>query len=129
MRYTTPYKAAAGLGAARTGTLQHWSMTVTGAILAVLTPFFVYIVLTGLAGSDNQTEVIRHFGRPFPAIVTGLYLIIGLVHWMHGTRVLVDDYVRGAKRNWIMVGVQLIGWVLVAVLLWAMLRLTLGAFI
>lgn len=129
MRFITPSKAAKGLGSARSGTLQHWSMTVSGAILAILTPFFVYVVLAGLAGTDTQAEAIRYFGRPFPAIVTGLYLIIGLIHWMHGTRVLVDDYIRGSMRNWTMVGVQLFGWVLVAVLLWALLRLTLGAFI
>lgn len=126
--FYTPRKGAEGLGSARAGTLAHWALTVTGAALAVLTPFFVFTVLCGLASAKGDgAMVVVYFGRPFPAIVTGLFLTIGLVHWMRGTQVLIDDYLRHAARNWALVAVRIIGLVLIAVALWALVRISLGS--
>lgn len=126
MRFITPYKAAVGLGPARTGTRDHWRQTVYGAVLAVLTPFFVFTVLCGLITSGSRAEAMAFFGRPFPAVITGLYLVIGLLHWIRGTRMLIDDYVHSDLRHWLAMLSTLIGWVLIAVSLWALVRLALA---
>lgn len=124
MRFITPYKSAVGLGSGRTGTEDHWRMMVSGAVLAVLTPFFVFTVLCGIVGADSRAEAIAFFGRPFPATVTGLYLVIGLLHWIRGTRMMIDDYVHSSLRHWLAILATLIGWVLIAVALWSLLRLS-----
>lgn len=123
MRFITPYKSATGLGSAHTGTADHWRMKVSGTVLAVLTPLFVFTVLAGIAGAGSRAEAVAFFGRPFPAIVTGLYLVIGLLHWIRGTRMMIDDYVHGGTRHWLVILATLIGWVLIAVALWSLLRL------
>lgn len=124
MRFITPYKAAEGLGASGTGTRDHWMQTVLGATLAVLTPFFVFTVLCALVTVKNQPGAIAFFSRPLPAILTGLYLTVGMLHWIRGTRMMVDDYLRGTPRNLIMLAVTFIGWLLIAVTLWALVSMT-----
>lgn len=124
MRFITPYKAATGSAPSGTGTGDHWMQTVLGAVLAVLTPFFVFTLLCALVTVKNQPGAIAFFSRPFPAILTGLYLVIGLLHWIRGTRMLVDDYLRGSTRNLIMLAVTFIGWLLIAIALWALVRMT-----
>ncbi len=42
MAYVTDRKRAAGLGAAKTGTLHHWRMMVSSVALIVLIPLFVF---------------------------------------------------------------------------------------
>lgn len=126
MRYITPHKAAVGLGSGHTGTGDHIRMAVTGAVLAVLTPFFVFTVLCGIAGADSRADAVAFFGRPFPAVITGLYLVVGLLHWIRGTRMMIDDYVHSGLRHWLFKLAVLIGWVLIAVALWALARLGLS---
>ena len=76
MRYITPRKAARGLGAAgpSTGTAQHWSMTVTSVALLILTPAFIFVVASALGLPHHG--VFAYFSRPYPAIVTALFLIV-----------------------------------------------------
>lgn len=126
MRYITPHKSAVGLGSGQSGTGDHIKMAVSGAALAVLTPFFVFTVLCGIAGADSRADAVAFFSRPFPAIVTGLYLVVGLLHWIRGTRMMIDDYVHGSLRHWLFKLATLIGWVLIAVALWALARLGLS---
>lgn len=124
MRFITPYKSAAGLGAAHTGTADHIKMLVSSAVLAVLTPLFVFTVLCGIVWSDGRADAIAYFGRPFPALLTGLYLSVGLLHWVRGTRMMIDDYVHGGLRHWLTILATLIGWVLIAITLWSLVRLS-----
>lgn len=124
MRFITPYKSAVGLGAGHTGTGDHWKMLVSSAVLAVLTPLFVFTVLYGIVGADSRAEAVAFFGRPFPAALTGLYLTVGLLHWVRGTRMMIDDYVHSGLRHWLAILAALIGWVLIAVTLWSLVRLS-----
>ncbi len=124
MRFITPYKSAVGLGAAHNGTGDHWKMLVSSVVLAVLTPVFVFTVLCGIAGADSHAEAVAFFGRPLPAVVTGLYLSVGLLHWVRGTRMMIDDYVHSGLRHWLTILATLIGWVLIAVTLWSLVRLS-----
>lgn len=121
--FFTSRKVANGLGAAHTGTAQHWFMTVTAVALAVLTPFVIAIAARGI-GLD-QVGVAAYYGRPRPAIILGLFLVVGMIHWISGTRIMIDDYLKGATRMWTLVGVQLVGWAVIAVGLYALVRMAL----
>ncbi len=124
MKYITPRKAAIGLGASHTGTGHHWSMTVTAVALAVLTPLFL-ITMGGAIGL-SRADLIAHFARPWPALITGLFLVIGMVHFIRGTRIMIDDYFQGGTRKAaIMISVAF-GWLVIAATIFALARMTLG---
>lgn len=126
MHFFTPRKAAAGLGATGGGTADHWAMTVSSVGLAILTPLFLWVV-GGAIGRD-QAGVIAHFGRPVPALVTGLFLVVGMIHWIRGTRIMIDDYVRGWHRTWVLIASQLFGWLVIALVVVALARMALIGF-
>ena len=97
MAFVTDRKRVTGLGSARTGTAQHWTMTLTSVALLVLTPFFLYIVGSAL-GSDHG-DVIATLSRPIPALVVAAYLLVGSHHLRLGMQVLIEDYTRGLTRK------------------------------
>ncbi len=97
MAFITDRKRVTGLGAARNGTAQHWTMTVTSVALLILTPFFL-AVIGPLLGSDHA-EVIARLGRPIPALIVAAYLVVGMHHFRFGVQVLIEDYVKGFARK------------------------------
>lgn len=127
MRYLTPRKAAVGLGASHTGTQDHWFLTVTAVALAILTPCFFLIV--GKAIGLPREAVIVHFGRPVPAIITALFLIVGMLHFIRGTRGMIDDYVTGTARKVAIIFSEIFGWAVIAVAVYALARMGLGALV
>lgn len=125
MRYITPRKAALGLGAAKTGTEDHWFLTVTAAALLLLTPLFMIVVACAIGSS--RADVLSHFGRPFPAIVTGLFIVVGMLHFIRGTRVAIDDYLQGTARKATIIASVMFSWVVIALALYALARMGLAA--
>lgn len=97
MRYLTARKRAEGKGAAHTGTEHHWYMQVSAVALAFLIPTFIYIVGSSLGGTHE--EVLATFSRPFPAILTGLTLFVGMMHFKKGAQIMIEDYARGSMRK------------------------------
>ena len=99
MRYITPRKAAVGLGApgSASATAKHWSMTVSAIGLAILTPAFVFVIVNAL--QLPREGILMYFSRPYPAIVAGLFLIAGMLHWIAGTRIMIDDYLDHTERK------------------------------
>lgn len=97
MAYVTDRKRVTGLGAARSGTSHHWSMTVTSVALLVLTPFFLGIIGSAL-GSDHA-DVVATLSRPIPALVVAAYLIVGSHHLRLGMQTLIEDYTGGLTRK------------------------------
>lgn len=97
MRYLTARKRAEGKGAAHTGTEHHWYMQVSAVALAFLIPTFIYIVGSSLGGTHE--EVLATFSRPFPAILTGLTLFVGMMHFKKGAQIMIEDYARGSARK------------------------------
>ncbi|MRX50717.1 succinate dehydrogenase [Paracoccus sp. S-4012] len=124
MHFYTPRKLAAGLGSGHGATAAHWFMSVSGIGLAILTPLFV-IAVGGAIGLD-RAGVVAHFGRPFAAVVTGLFVVVGMIHWIRGTFVMIDDYVQGGPRAWAQILTQLFGWAVVALTLFALARVLLA---
>ncbi len=97
MAFITDRKRVTGLGAARNGTAQHWTMTVTSVALLILTPFFL-AVIGPLLGSEHA-EVIARLGRPIPALIVAAYLVVGMHHFRFGVQVLIEDYIKGFARK------------------------------
>ena len=97
MAYVTDRKRVTGLGSARSGTQQHWTMTVTSVALLLLTPFFL-IIIGGLLGQPHA-DVLASLSRPVPALVVAAYLVVGMHHMRLGMQVLIEDYTRGLSRK------------------------------
>lgn len=123
MQFLTDRKRAQGLGSGRHGTHHHWQMMMTSMALVVLVPVFVITFGAGLGGSYE--EVLAYFGRPFPAIVTALTLIVGIYHVMQETLVAIEDYVHGVPGKVLLVVVTWGSYTLIAVGLFAIARLAL----
>ena len=97
MAYMTDLKRAVGMGSAREGTEHHWSMTKSSVALLILTPFFVFTF--GPMLGQPYEEVVAYFAQPFPAIVAGLMLTVGFMHFKGGVQALIEDYVHGLARK------------------------------
>lgn len=126
MRFLTPRKTAAGLGAsgAAASTMKHWQMTISSVALAILTPAFL-LVLSNAIGL-SRPEVLAYFARPYPAIVTALFLVIGMNHFMHGTRIMIDDYLHHTERKVAVVFSELFSWAVIAAAVYALARMALS---
>lgn len=127
MRYLTPRKAAQGLGSAHQGTLHHWAMTVTAVALLILTPLFMIVVARAI-GLPHQ-QLLVYFGRPIPALITGLFVAVGMVHFIKGTRIMIDDYLRGTARKAAIIFSVILGWTVIAAAIYALARMGLGAIV
>ena len=123
MAFLTDRKRAVGLGSAKTGTEHHWNMTISSYALLVLTPLFL-IAFGPMIGQPHEA-VLAHFARPFPAIVTGLMLVVGFTHFRHGVQVLIEDYTEGFTRRILIIAMACLSYGAMAAGLFALVRLAL----
>lgn len=123
MRYITPRKAAMGLGSARSGTQDHWFLTVTSCALVLLTPAFLLVV--GRAIGLSQIDLLAYFGRPYPALITALFIVVGMLHFIKGTRIMIDDYFQNTARKVAIIVSVVFSWAIIAAALFALARMTL----
>lgn len=123
MAFMTDRKRAIGLGSAKSGAEHHWNMTLSSYALLVLTPLFL-IVFGPMLGADHA-EVLAHFQRPFPAIVTGLMLVVGFNHFRHGVQVLIEDYSHGYTRHLLIIATACLSYGAMATGVFALVRLAL----
>lgn len=123
MAFLTAYKRAVGLGASRRGTEHHWSMTLSSAGLLVLVPLFVF-TFGPMLGRPHE-EVVQYYARPFPAIVAGLTILVGFMHFKNGVRVLIEDYVHGTAREVAIVAMTCLSYAAAATGLFAIARIAL----
>lgn len=123
MRYLTDRKRAEGKGASHTGTEHHWHMTVSSVALAFLVPTFLIIFGSALGGT--REEVLATFARPFPAILTGLTLLVGMMHFKNGAKMMIEDYWQGTMRKALIMLVVGVSWTIAATGLYALARIAL----
>ena len=123
MRYLTARKRAEGRGAAHHGTDHHWSMTVSSVGLAFLVPVWLYIFGSALGGTRD--EVVATFAQPFPAILTGLLLVVGMRHFAMGATTMIEDYARGTNRKLLIIAAISLSWLVAATGLFALARIAL----
>ncbi|WBU60951.1 succinate dehydrogenase, hydrophobic membrane anchor protein [Paracoccus albus] len=125
MRYVTPRKAAVGMGASHTGTEHHWWMTVSSAALALLTPSFLMVIGTALQLPD-RADILLYFTRPYPAIVVAIFMTLGMMHFIKGTRIMIDDYFDHTARKVAILFSVVFGWAVIAMTLFALARVQLA---
>jgi succinate dehydrogenase / fumarate reductase membrane anchor subunit len=123
MRYLTDRKRAVGRGAAHTGTEHHWSMQMSAVALAVMIPTWMYIFGHALGGS--RADVLATFARPFPAILTGLVLVVGMRHFAKGATMALQDYVHGTALKMSIMAVTSLAGVIAATGLFALIKIAL----
>ena len=123
MAYLTDRKRAQGLGSGRTGTQHHWNMIVSSIGVVVLVPLFIFTFGSGLGGSYE--EVLAFFARPFPAIVTALTLVVGVLHLNSEAQEAIEDYVHGVAGKLARVAVGALSYTLIAAGLFALVKLAL----
>ena len=123
MGFKTDRKRAQGLGASGHGTHHHWQMFVTSALLCVLLPLFIFTFATGFGGTHE--EVLAFFGRPFPAILTALTLVVGVIHLLGEATEAIEDYVHGRARHLSLIAIKGFCYTLIAAGLFALVKLAL----
>ncbi|RJL04007.1 succinate dehydrogenase, hydrophobic membrane anchor protein [Paracoccus siganidrum] len=121
MRYITPLKAAQGLGSAHSGTSHHWAMTVSACALVLLTPAFLLVI--GKAIGLPREALMMYFGRPYPGIITALFVIVGMVHFIKGTRIMIDDYFNHTARKVAIIVSVIFGWAVIAAAIFALAKM------
>lgn len=123
MKYLTDRKRAVGLGSAKSGTEHFWHMQVSAVGLAILVPVFIF-TFGRIVGAPYE-DVVAYYGRPFPAIVAGLTLIVAMTHFKNGAQVMIEDYAHGFIRKALIVSTICLSYALMATGLYALIRLAL----
>ena len=88
----SPLGQAYGLGSARDGAKEWWSMRLTSLALIPLTLWFVVSVI-GNIGADYETFA-AWIGSPIPAILMIITIAVTFHHAAHGLQVVIEDYVH-----------------------------------
>ncbi len=123
MAYMTDRKRANGWGSAKSGTMHHWSMTVSSVALVILVPLFIF-TFGSILGSSYE-EVTAYYSRPFPAIVAALTILVGFKHFNSGFQTLIEDYVHGPMEKVLIIGMTCLSYGAAATGLFAIARLAL----
>ena len=121
--FTTARKRAENLGASGAGTDHHWNNIVTSIALLVLVPLFVF-TFGSILGRPYE-EAREALANPFVALVIGLTLLVGLVHFRHGVQVVLEDYAHGTPRRLMIIAAICTTYAILAVGLFAVARLAL----
>ncbi|HLJ72400.1 MAG TPA: succinate dehydrogenase, hydrophobic membrane anchor protein [Roseiarcus sp.] len=90
------------LGSARSGARENWLMRVTSAALIPLVIAFVWVMLSLLSKDYNGARA--ELGRPLPAIIVMLFVLVGIYHMQIGMRSIIFDYVHGRAKEWALIG-------------------------
>ncbi|MBN8187028.1 MAG: succinate dehydrogenase, hydrophobic membrane anchor protein [Salipiger thiooxidans] len=123
MRYITDRKRAVGKGSAHTGAEHHWFMIVSSVALAFMMPAWIFIF--GNALGSGYDAALATMSRPFPAILTALVLIVGMIHFHKGGRVMIEDYTAGTTRKLLIMAYVGFSYVMIACGLFALVKIAL----
>lgn len=119
--FTTARKRAEDLGSSGDGTHHHWTMIVTSLALLVLVPVFIFTfgAILGLPYEEARAAL----ANPSVALVIGLTLLVGLVHFRNGVQVVLEDYAHGLPRQLMVIAAVCLTYLLLAAGLLAVARL------
>jgi succinate dehydrogenase / fumarate reductase, membrane anchor subunit len=87
-----PLARARGLGSARGGTQHWWVQRLTAIALALLTPWFLWLVFSLLHA--EVATVRATLGTPFNATLLLAFVIALFWHARLGVQVVIEDYVH-----------------------------------
>jgi succinate dehydrogenase / fumarate reductase, membrane anchor subunit len=125
MGFRTSLARVRGLGAARSGTEEWWQERVTAAASIPLTIFLIWLGLS-LVGRD-RTEVVEILGHPIIGI--GLMLALSNMFWHMklGMQAIIEDYVHGSGKLWLLLANNFFVAVFWAAGIYAVIKLSFGA--
>ncbi|HEY7748339.1 MAG TPA: succinate dehydrogenase, hydrophobic membrane anchor protein [Aestuariivirgaceae bacterium] len=125
MRFRSTLARVRGLGAARSGTEQWWQERVTAAASIPLTIFLIW--LGGKVAGRSYAETIEILGHPLVAI--GLIIALSNMFWHMklGMQAIIEDYVHGGSRVWLLLANNFSVAVFWVAGIYAVIRLGLGA--
>lgn len=123
MRYLTDRKRAIGMGSAKTGTAHFWAMKVSSVALLVLIPLFIFN-FGPMLGQPHEA-VLEHFGRPYPAILAALTIVVTFLHFKDGVQVLIEDYVHGLMQKVLIIAMICLSYAAMVTGLFAIARIAL----
>jgi succinate dehydrogenase / fumarate reductase, membrane anchor subunit len=113
-----------GLGAAGTGVGPWWQQRVTAVALALLGAWFV-IALLG-ADLGDRAALAGWIARPLNAALLGLLVLTAAWHSHLGTRVIVEDYTKGAAKVALLLALQFMHAVAATIGVVAILQIAIG---
>jgi succinate dehydrogenase / fumarate reductase membrane anchor subunit len=90
--YRNPLKRARNIGSAKSGAAGWMGMQFTSIVLAVLSVWFVILVLT-LVHADYATA-LRTIGHPIHATLMATFVIVTAWHTEVGLRNIYEDYIQ-----------------------------------
>tara|TARA_R110002051_G_scaffold136488_4_gene209140 strand:- start:2541 stop:2912 length:372 start_codon:yes stop_codon:yes gene_type:complete len=123
MGFMTDRKRAVGMGSAKSGTMHHWHMMVSAVGLTVLVPLFVFTF--GAILGQPYAEVVAYYQRPVPATIAALTLLVGFYHFRGGVQTLLEDYVHGTSRKFLIIAMICLSYGAASLGVFAVLRIAL----
>ena len=97
----TPLTRVRFLGSSQKGTVEAWTIHVTGIANVVLGLYFVWLMLDLVHMDYNGVRATLAY--PVPAILLLAFILSGIVHMEIGMRSIVIDYVDGPPRAWALI--------------------------
>ena len=89
----------------------------------LLVPAFMLVI--GNAIGLPHPELVAYFGRPYPALITALFIVVGMVHFIKGTRIMIDDYFQHTARKVAIIVSVVFSWAVIAAAVFALAKMTL----
>jgi len=96
MSIQTPLAKAKGLGSAREGAHQWWTLRVTSFALIPLVAWFIYTVVCSVV---HQLSPFAMLKSPIHATLMVLFLGMALHHGAGGMREIIEDYVSAPCKK------------------------------
>ena len=124
MSLRSPLGRALGLGAAGNGTAHWWQQRVTAVALALLGAWFAICLLSLELG--DRAALVGWIGQPLNAALLALLVLTAAWHSQLGTRVIVEDYVKGALKVPLLLALQFAHAIAAAVGVVAVLQIAIG---
>src|SRR6185295_14389500 len=124
MRFQTPLARVRGLGSAKSGTENWWHERLS-AVASIPTTLFLIWLAMAIAGRD-QAAIVAMLGSPPVAVGLALAIAVMLWHMRLGMQVIIEDYVHGGRKFWLLIANNFLVALLAAVSLQAIVRLMAG---
>lgn len=97
-----PLARVRGLGSAKSGTHHWWVQRTTAIVLMLLSPWFVYFIVTHVGLSHY--ELVAAIGTPRNATLMAMFVIASCWHARLGLQVVIEDYIH---VKWLEVTLQI----------------------
>jgi succinate dehydrogenase / fumarate reductase membrane anchor subunit len=119
----SPLSRVRGLGSAKDGTGHWWWQRITAIIIAPLSIWFIYSLLTRVIGQDRPA-IGDWFASPFVAITALILLGALFYHSKLGVQVIIEDYVHAPVGKYFLLILNVVGSLVLTVVSWiAVLKL------